>query len=81
MHWFPESSCVREAPPVPTGARYDFDPHVLADFRVWLQTVYGSLDALNREWETSFASWDDVHPFDTYEIKDRERAALARRQT
>jgi hypothetical protein len=56
---------------------YDFDPHLLADFRVWLRTVYGSLDAVNREWETSFASWDDVQPWDTYEIKDRERAVLS----
>ena len=56
---------------------YDLDPHALADFRAWLQNAYGSLDALNQEWETSFATWDDVVPFTTYEIKDRERAALA----
>jgi hypothetical protein len=56
---------------------YCFDPHTLADFRGWLQTTYDSLDALNQEWATSFATWDDVVPFTTYEIKDRERAALA----
>lgn len=29
-------------------------------FRDWLQTRYGSLDALNRQWETSFATWNAV---------------------
>jgi hypothetical protein len=55
---------------------YDFDPNALAEFRKWLRGVYGSLDALNKEWETGFQSWEDVQPLDTYEIKDRERAAL-----
>jgi hypothetical protein len=56
---------------------YCFSPHTLRAFRVWLQTLYGSLDALNQEWDTAFASWDDIAPLTTYEIKDRERAALA----
>ncbi len=56
---------------------YCYDPHTLADFRAWLQNTYGSLDALNQEWATTFATWDDVVPFSTYEIKNRERAALA----
>jgi hypothetical protein len=56
---------------------YDFHPKALAEFRDWLKAQYGSLEALNAEWETTFASWDDVQPMTTYEIKDRERAALA----
>ncbi len=50
---------------------YDFDPHALQEFRIWLHGVYGSLDALNREWGTQFVAWDDVQPLDTYEIKAR----------
>jgi len=56
---------------------YDFDPNALRDFRAWLQHSYGTLDNLNQEWETSFSSWDAVTPMTTYEIKDREKAALA----
>jgi len=56
---------------------YCFCPHTLRAFRQWLQTQYASLAALNQEWETNFASWDDVAPMTTWEIKDRERAALA----
>jgi hypothetical protein len=56
---------------------YCFCPHTLAAFREWLKGRYRSLAALNREWETEFGSWDGVRPFTTYEIKAREREALA----
>jgi hypothetical protein len=52
---------------------YDFSDYALAAFRKWLREQYGSLEALNREWETAFASWDAVVPMTTYEIKDREK--------
>lgn len=55
---------------------YCFGPHTLAEFRGWLQEVYGTLEALNAEWETSFASWDEVEPMTTYEVKVREKVAL-----
>jgi hypothetical protein len=50
---------------------YDFNPIALAGFRRWLKTQYGSLAALNAEWETGFAQWDEVTPFTTDEIKNR----------
>ena len=50
---------------------YDFSPTSLAAFREWLKTRYASLEALNSQWETSFASWDDVVPFTTDQIKQR----------
>jgi hypothetical protein len=56
---------------------YCFSPHTLAAFWEWLRTQYGTLEALNREWETSFTSWEQVEPMTTYEVKDRERAALS----
>ena len=52
---------------------YCFAEHTLAAFRRWLREQYGSLEALNREWGTSFPSWDDVVPMTTYEMKDREK--------
>ena len=52
---------------------YCFSDHTLAAFRTWLQEQYGSLGALNAEWETDFATWDDVVPMTTYGIKDREK--------
>lgn len=55
---------------------YCFCEHTLKAFREWLKVRYGSLEALNREWETNFSSWDEVVPMTTYEIKEREREAL-----
>ena len=50
---------------------YDFSPTALAGFRSWLKTQYRDLAALNAEWETNFAQWDDVKPFTTDQIKNR----------
>jgi hypothetical protein len=50
---------------------YDFSPRSLEGFRDWLKTQYKSLEALNAEWETRFASWSDVAPFTTDRIKNR----------
>ena len=56
---------------------YCFCEYTLAAFREWLKSRYKSLDALNKEWETSFDSWDKVTPMTTWEIKVREKKALA----
>jgi hypothetical protein len=50
---------------------YDFNPQALNGFRAWLKTQYADLAALNAEWDTHFASWDDVKPFTTDQIKNR----------
>ena len=50
---------------------YDFNPLALAAFRDWLKTRYDDLAALNAEWETRFASWDEVKPFTTDQVKNR----------
>jgi hypothetical protein len=57
---------------------YDFSPAALAGFRAWLQTRYAGLAALNAEWQTQFAAWDDVKPFTTDEIKNRMASGAAR---
>lgn len=41
----------------------------LKKFREWLKTRYPSLSLLNAEWETKFASWDEVVPFTTAEAQ------------
>ncbi|MCA1962731.1 MAG: beta-galactosidase, partial [Prosthecobacter sp.] len=56
---------------------YDFSPISLAAFRDWLKTRYPSLDALNRQWETAFPSWDAVMPFTTDQIKQRMASGQA----
>jgi hypothetical protein len=48
---------------------YDWSPYTLAAFREWLKTEYGSLEALNKEWKSTFANWDDVIPLTTDEAK------------
>jgi hypothetical protein len=51
---------------------FDFSPPALAEFRVWLQTQYGNLDALNHQWGTQFADWNNIVP-------ELTTVALARR--
>jgi hypothetical protein len=48
-----------------------FSPHTMRAMREWLKTEYKSLDAVNRQWSTSFTSWDEVTPDDTYEAQRR----------
>jgi hypothetical protein len=48
---------------------FDWSPHALEDFRVWLKQEYGSLTSLNKEWRTSFTDWSQVVPFTTDEAK------------
>lgn len=50
---------------------YDFSPVALAQFRDWLKTQYKGLPALNTQWETKFATWEEVRPFTTDQIKNR----------
>jgi len=45
----------------PHGGRC-FSRHCLERFRWWLRQQYGELAALNREWATTFESWDEVMP-------------------
>jgi hypothetical protein len=40
----------------------DIAPTSLTAMRQWLRTQYPDLAALNRQWGTSFASWDAVEP-------------------
>ncbi|HVN82204.1 MAG TPA: beta-galactosidase trimerization domain-containing protein [Terriglobia bacterium] len=42
-------------------------PYTLANFRSWLKQEYGSLDALNHEWKSTFTDWDSVIPLTTEE--------------
>jgi len=50
---------------------YDFGSMALADFRKWLQKQYGSLDALNQQWDTAFTSWESVMPMTAHEVRER----------
>ena len=49
----------------------DLSPESLAGMRIWLRSQYGDLDALNRQWGTTFSDWDSVTP-------ERTDAALRR---
>ena len=57
-----------------TASFWDFDlsSHSLAAMRDWLRGEYGSLDALNAQWGSSFASWSDVMPMTTREAVTRD---------
>jgi hypothetical protein len=44
---------------------FDFSEASLGAMRVWLQERYGSLTALNQEWGSEFARWEQVIPTTT----------------
>ena len=46
------------------AAAWDADvaPASLAGMRAWLRGEYASLDALNRQWGSAYATWDAVEP-------------------
>ncbi len=54
-------------------AFFDFDlsPDSLAGMREWLRQGYASLAALNAEWGTDFARWEDVRPETTRQAMGR----------
>ena len=52
-----------------------FSKYCLPKFREFLKTIYPSLDALNKHWETEFKSWDEVMPMTFEEILSRGNAA------
>lgn len=50
---------------------FDFSAVSLAGFRTWLRAKYGTLDALNAEWDAAFKTWDAVFPLMSDEILER----------
>lgn len=56
------------------GAQWDFDfsDESLVPMRRWLVQRYGTLDALNAEWASSFTDWNLVTPLTTNEAMARK---------
>lgn len=54
------------------GRSVCYSPFCLDAFRKRLQEDYGSLEALNREWETSFSTWQEVTPCQQEELPSQE---------
>ena len=50
-----------------------YGPHCLIALRTFLKEQYGSLAVLNEAWGTTFATWDDVKPMTSYEVRRREK--------
>ncbi len=49
----------------------DFSESTLNAMREWLKEEYISLNALNEQWDTNFAQWQDVIPDDSFEARER----------
>ena len=49
-----------------------FGPHCQERYREWLKARYGTLDALNAQWDTSYASWDEVKGARTEDVRGKE---------
>jgi hypothetical protein len=61
------------------GAPIDFcfSQDCLREFRHFLKQKYADLDAVNREWECNFATWDEVVPFTKEEIWENNSKNVA----
>ena len=57
------------------GASVCYSPHCLKLFREEMKKEYGTIDALNKEWNTSFKSFDAVVPQQQDELKDKQNLA------
>lgn len=57
------------------GSTVCYSPSCLAAFRAELGKTYGTIAALNAEWETSFASFADVRPCQLTELRSRDNLA------
>ena len=55
---------------------FDFSDQSLVPMRRWLQSRYGTLAALNKEWESDFKNWDSVTPPTTHEAMQRQGRQL-----
>lgn len=54
------------------AADFDFSPAALDEFRRWLERdTYGTLQALNEEWQTHFENWQSVVPMTTDDARSR----------
>jgi len=61
---------------------FDWSPEALHEFRAWLKHEYTTLEALNKEWRTTFNSWDEIVPYTTEEArKSRSFAPWADHRT
>lgn len=60
-----EQSLLSGIPPLD----FCFSKYCLAAFREYLKKEYGSLDALNVEWETNYKRWEDVMPQTVDEVR------------
>ena len=47
---------------------FDFSDQSLVPMREWLRQQYGTLAALNRQWGTTFATWNSVIPLTTDQV-------------
>ena len=54
---------------------FDWGKHALQAFRAWLRGQYGSLDALNRTWGSTYGGWDAVVPLTTEAARKAGRFA------
>ena len=52
-----------------------FSKHCQKEFRNWLKKIYPSLDALNRSWDCSFKSWDEVIALTAAEARQKKSFA------
>lgn len=62
---------------LPAAWDFCFCPETLSVMREWLKGQYGTLEALNKKWGTTYKAWDKVTPLSTDEMMARNSDNLS----
>lgn len=57
------------------GGEYDWSPQTLAVFRQHLKKLYGTVERLNAEWDTTYASFGEATPLLLEDVRKRDNLA------
>jgi len=58
-----------------TKNQFDWSPPSLANFKKLMKKKYGTIENLNKEWETEYKSFDEIEPAVESEIKNKTNLA------
>lgn len=50
---------------------FDWSERTIEKFRQWLKDTYGTIEKLNKQWDTNYKDWNEVMPVKLADVKDR----------
>lgn len=50
---------------------YDWSERTIEKFREWLKNQYGTIEKLNKQWDTDYKDWSQIMPIRLNDVKDK----------